>query len=96
VECRLRRAGYPSGEKALKHMSIHQGSAGHKLVNSKFAKRRQDPEKLKDYIKQAAAGPSALVLSRQACQFGRPNGTPCLLLLRDFKESIGDAVRPGW
>ena len=86
----------PEWEKALEHISIHLAPAGHKLVHSRYAKKFRDTERLKDYIKQAAAGPSAMVLSRQTDPYGRPNGTPCLLILRDFKESIGEEAGQTW
>jgi|HubBroStandDraft_2_1064218.scaffolds.fasta_scaffold975339_1 hypothetical protein len=83
-------------ERALEHISIHLGSSANKTVNSKFAKKFHDPEKLKEYIKRAAGAPSAVTLSRQTDPFGRPTGTPCLLILRDFKESIGEQADQSW
>ena len=86
----------PEWEKALEHISSHLGFAGHKDTHSRFTKKVRDPEKLKEYVKQAARGPSAKVLSRQTDLLGRPNGTPCLLILRDFTEPIGEEAGQTW
>jgi hypothetical protein len=86
----------PEWEKALEHISIHLGPAGHKAVNSRFTKMLRDPDRLKEYVKRAASGPSATVFSRLTDAFNRPNGTPCLLILRDFKEPIGETADQNW
>jgi hypothetical protein len=86
----------PEWEKALEHISSHSGSGGDKEVHSKFSKMLRDPERLKEYIKRAASAPSATVFSRLTDNYGRPTGTPCLLIMRAFREPIGEMADQNW
>jgi hypothetical protein len=83
-------------EKALEHISGHSGSGGDKQAHSRFTTMLRDPEKLKEYVKRAASAPSATVLSRLTDNNGQPTGTPCLLIMRAFKEPIGQEAEQNW
>lgn len=75
-------------EKALEHISDHfhqlPGKPKHSIFRSKF----RDPDTLKEYLKRAASGPSAVRLSKETIE-GEPRGRPCALIVREFKEQIG-------
>ena len=90
------RGRIPEWEKALEHIFGHAGSGSGKDAHSRFTKRLRDPERLKEYIKQAASAPSATVLSRLTDGYSQPTGTPCLLIMRAFKEQIGEGADQNW
>jgi hypothetical protein len=79
-------------EKALEHIRLHFFEAPHKEAHSRFVKKLCDPDRLKDYVKRATCSPSSTVLTRQNIG-GKPIGTPCLLIMRNFNEPIG--LEPG-
>jgi len=76
-------------EKALEHISDHFHAMPEKPQHSIFSKKLRDPTTLKQYIKRAASAPSTLKLSKLT-EFGRPVGVPCLLIIREFKEQLGE------
>jgi hypothetical protein len=84
------RGRNPEWEKALEHISEHFHPISDKPRHTLFCKRLRDPVKLKEYIKRAASAPSTVRLSKLTDLLNRPTGLPCLLILRDFKEQIGE------
>jgi hypothetical protein len=79
----------PEWEKALEHISDHFRHIPTKEKHSVFRSKFRDPDTLKEYMKRAASAPSAIRLSRETID-GRPVGTPCALIIREFKEPLGE------
>lgn len=77
-------------ETALEHISLHFRPLRDKPKHSVFAKRLRDPENLKGYIKQAVRGPSTLRLSKLKDANAKRTGFPCLVIVREFREAIGE------
>jgi hypothetical protein len=85
------RGRNPEWEEALEHIADHFRPVRAKPTHSVFCKRLRDPTALKDYIKRAAATPSTLRLSKMNID-GRPIGAPCMLIIREFKETLGQTA----
>jgi hypothetical protein len=84
------RGRNPEWEKALEHISDHFKPIPGKPAHSVFNKKLRDTDTLKEYIKRTVRGPSAVKLSRLTDAYANPNGTPCVLIVRDFREPIGE------
>ena len=77
-------------ETALEHISDHFGPMPDKSRHNIFRKKFRDADTLKQYIKRAASGPSLIRLSRIRDGYNQPTGTPCLLIIREFQEPLGE------
>lgn len=77
-------------EKALEHISDHFKPINGKPAQTLFRKTFRDTDTLKQYVKRAVSGPSKVKLSRLRDLDARPNGSPCLLIIREFQEPIGE------
>jgi hypothetical protein len=90
--CGLLTAKGRSGEweAALEHISSHFGPMPDKSRHNIFRKKFRDADTLKKYVKQAASGPSLVRLSRLRDGYAEATGTPCLLIIREFQEPVGE------
>jgi hypothetical protein len=77
-------------EVALEHISSHFGPMPDKSRHNIFRKKFRDVDTLKQYVKRAASGPSLVRLSRLRDGYGESTGTPCLLIIREFQEPLGE------
>lgn len=77
-------------EAALRHISSHFAPMPDKSRHNIFRKKFRDGDMLKKYVKQASARPSLLRLSRLRDGYGDSTGTPCLLIIREFQEPLGE------
>jgi hypothetical protein len=84
------RGRNPEWERALEHISDHFRPMPGKPSHAIFCKRLRDPAVLKQYVKRAVSAPSTLRLSKLNDTFGRPKGVPCMLIIREFKEQLGE------
>jgi hypothetical protein len=85
------RGRNPEWEAALEHIADHFRPMRAKPTHSVFCKKLRDPTTLKEYIKRAAGKPSTLRLSKLNID-GRPRGAPCMLIVREFKETVGEGA----
>lgn len=77
-------------EKALEHISDHFKPINGKPTHTLFRKKFRDTDMLKQYVKRAVSGPSMIKLSKLRDLDARPVGSPCLLIIREFQEPIGE------
>lgn len=76
-------------ERALEHIRDHFARAANKPSHTVFRAKYRDPESLRDLLKRAASAPSTVTATRATFD-GNPSGRPCVKIVRQFNEQIGE------